>query len=127
MREGTPSLAGAGGQSASGQRVTRLATVGAETSFRAATTLLHRKCTFVTPGTVQIHGLGANRRGLVARRGREGEATGGRARMRLGGRLGARAGGRSLVLFDKNGRRHIGMKSGGKGTASGKLEPYGFL
>ena len=124
MREGTPSLAGAGGQSAGGQRVTRLATVGAETCVRAATTLLHCKCTFVTPGTIQIHGLGTTRRGLVARRGREGEATGGKARRRLGGRLGARAGCSSMVLLDRNGCRHIGMKGGGEGTPSGKLEPY---
>ena len=66
---GTPSLAGARGQRASGQRVTRLATISAEASVRAATTLLHGKCTLETPGTVHIYGLGATRRGVVARRG----------------------------------------------------------
>ena len=66
---GTPSLTGARGQRAGGQRVARMATVGAETSVEATTTLLHGKCTLETPGTVHIHGLGATRRGLVARRG----------------------------------------------------------
>ena len=66
---GTPSLTGARGQRAGGQRVARLATVGTETSVRTATTLLHGECTLETPGTVHIHGLGTTRRGLVARMG----------------------------------------------------------
>ena len=62
----------------------------------------------------------------MAKRGREGEGTGGRARRRLGGRLGAGAGFSSLVLLDKNGCRKVSMKGGGEGAASGKLEPYSF-
>ena len=60
---GTPSLAGARGQRAGGQRVTRLATTGAETSVRTATTLLHGERTLETPGTVHIHVVGITRRG----------------------------------------------------------------
>ena len=57
MLVGTPGLTGAGGQGAGGQSVARLATVGAETSVRATTTLLHGKRTLKTPGTVHILGI----------------------------------------------------------------------
>ena len=69
MLVGASGLIGAEGQCAGGQSVARLATVGAETSVGATTTLLHGKCTLKTSGTVHIHGLGATRWDLVARRG----------------------------------------------------------
>ena len=85
MLVGTPGLTGAGGQGAGGQSVARVATVGAETSVRATTTLLHGKRTLKTPGTVHIHGLGGTRWELVAKKGSwKGEGTRGGARRRLG-------------------------------------------
>ena len=108
--------------------MTKLATLGAETSVRTATTLLYCECTLETPGTVQIHGLGTTRRGLVAMRGgREGKGTRGRARRRLGGRLGARAGCSNRVLLNINGCRKVSMEGGGEAAASGKLEPDSSL
>ena len=128
MLKGTPSLAGAGGQGAGGQSMTSLATICAETSVRAASTLLHCKCTLVTPGTIQIHGLGTTRRGVVARRGRQREGTGGEvARRWLRGGLGAGVGCGSLVLLDGDGCRKVGVKGRGERAASGKLKPYIFL
>ena len=106
----------------------RLATIGAETSVGATTTLLHGKCTLETPSTVHIHGLGATKRGLVARRGgRKGWGTWREARRRLGWRLGARAGSRSLVLLDRDGNCHVSMEGRGEGATSGKLKPNRLL
>ena len=110
MLIGAATLAGAGRKRTRGQSMTRLATVCAETAVKPTATLLHGKCTLITPNTIQIHGLGTIGRELVARSGREGEGTGVRARRRLGGRLGAGAGCSNLVLLDRNGSRMVNMR-----------------
>ena len=103
--------------------MTRLATVCAEAAVRPTATLLHGKCTLITPNTIQIHGLGTARRGLVAMGGgREGKGTRGRTRRRLGAGVGCN----NLVLLDINGCRKVSIKGGGEGAASGKLEPDSF-
>ena len=64
-------------------------------------TLVHGECTLITPGTVQIHGLGTAGWVLVAREGRQREGTrrGGTRRWLKGGK-GTGAGSGSLVLLD---------------------------
>ena len=109
MLVGATGLTRAGGQSAGGKRVARLATVPTKTGVRATTTLVHGKGTPETPSAIDFHGLGATKRDLVSRGGaREGERTGKGARRRLGGVLGSGAGCSSLVLLDRDGSCHIG-------------------
>ena len=59
-----------------GQSMTRLATVCAEAAVRPTATLLHGKCTLVTPNTIEIHGLGTTGRELAGKKGRKGGTRG---------------------------------------------------